>query len=325
MYLRYQDMPYDADTTRDARRIRRRCVLWDRSAARPLVYEASWEVEGSHWPRTDQQEAIEVTVNTDCESGKTFLCFQIGDSVLKEDGTWAPMPDRLTRAFAHLKSEIKRRCKYVASERWYVTPAALERLRSLENPPDWVKNVRGSTRRQAPKHGTTMLSYDESFDAMKKAAGLEGQPRPDVSRRPAYDDEPAGPSFFRTSVADQRFENIKVPGLYIGRSELASVVFAGSDLHLSAWNWSDFNECDFSRCDLHDSDLRACEFRDCNFSNADLRQCDLRGSGFAGCDFTGARLDQALALQDQRDELRLSPEQQAAVTWTDAYEEQPGG
>lgn len=324
-YAGFEDLPDDSDTTRSPRRVHRRCVLCDKSVVPTLQYERSKSAPESQFVRTGQQAVIKLTVNQHLDSGDSFFCFEIGDAVLQSDGSWAPMPDRLTRAFAHLKSEIKRRCRYVASERWYVTPAALERLRSLENPPDWVKNLPAVTRRQAAKRSTAMLSYDESFDTLKKAAGLEGQPRPDVSRRPAYDDEPPGPSFFRTSVADQRFGNIKLPGLYIGRSELANGVFAGSDLHLAAWNWSEFKECDFSRCDLHDSDLRACEFENCNFSNADLRKCDLRGSRFVECDFTGARLDQALVLEEQRSELRLTPEQQAAVTWTDAYEEPPGG
>jgi hypothetical protein len=130
-------------------------------------------------------------------------------------------------------------------------------------------------------------SYEDSLAELRGCVEILGDPQPRVTRPPRHDDEDLGPSIFRTLVEDVALEDLTLPGLYVGRSELKRVSFRGSDLHLSSLNWSDIRDCDFSASDLSGADLRACEFVRCTFAGGDLSSADLRGSGFHGCVFRG--------------------------------------
>lgn len=242
---------------------------------------------------------------------------------------WVPQTEEFVRHIAQLKQLLNSLC-VCDPEGVRYSRRVIEEMLRLPSPPEWVSKA---LKKKTPKRKSAVgggrpgvrLMYDASFEVARSAIGLGGAPQPGVARRPSYDDEKPGPGLFRAAVMEQGLENLTLPGLYIGRSEVVDVCWCGSDLHLSSFHWSDFERCDFSGCDLHDSDLRACNFRDCNFRGADLRECDLRGSGFEGCDFTNARLDGALLLDSPRGELALSAEQQAAAKWTSEYEEPPGG
>jgi len=208
-----------------------------------------------------------------------------------------------------------------------VSHATLGALSGLAGRPAWVDDLQRAMPRPKPPPAEPAgkLSYAASFDFAQAQIGLDGEPRPRVRRRPRYDDEPLGPSIFRTEVVEQSLPKLTLPGLYIGRSRLANVSLAGSDLHLSTFNWSDFADCDFSECDLSRCDLRGCNVERCTFVGADLRRSDLRVSGFANCDFSKAQLDSAILNLDQRLELSLTDEQASIVAWTDKPEEPEGG
>lgn len=167
-------------------------------------------------------------------------------------------------------------------------------------------------------------SYEESFATLAEAVEIVGEPRPVVTRPPRADDQEFGPSIFRSLVEGADLSELTLPGLYVGRSELRRVYFAGSDLQLSTFNWNDVSACSFYRCDLSGADLRACSFERCAFTQADLAQADLRHSSFKDCDFTGARLDGAMLFPHQRPLLRLAPEQDGVVAWSDESAEPSG-
>jgi hypothetical protein len=120
--------------------------------------------------------------------------------------------------------------------------------------------------------------YDQSVAILKERIDVIGEPLASLDRRPQHDDEVLGPSIFRMIVEDVAVNELSLPCLYVGRSKLQRVSFTSSDLHLSAINWSDLVECDFSRASLVDADLRACNFASCVFTGADLSGADLRGS-----------------------------------------------
>jgi uncharacterized protein YjbI with pentapeptide repeats len=170
----------------------------------------------------------------------------------------------------------------------------------------------------------SLLSYEESFALAVERLGIDGKPRPDPAARPAHDDDPFGPSLFRTRVEDADLQGLRLPGLYICRAELISVSIRQSDLRLSVFNWSDFASCDFSGSDLRDTDLRACNFIDTSFNGSDLGGADLRASRLRDCSFTGASLLGATALKSQRGSLPLTRAQRAQIRWI-RNEEPPAG
>lgn len=174
-------------------------------------------------------------------------------------------------------------------------------------------------------------SYAESFALLHERLELIGEARPEVSRPPRHDDEQPGPSIFRSVARDEDFQTLTLPGLFVGRSSLVNVSFAGSDLRLSTFNWSDFAYCDFAGCNFAGSDLRACRFSNCSFEDADLENTDLRRSEFRSCNFTGARMAGAKVVRASwlsrlvGGGLRLSREQSGEVTWSGPGTEPEGG
>ena len=174
-------------------------------------------------------------------------------------------------------------------------------------------------------------TYAESFQLLSTQLELIGDPRPDVASPPRHDDPAPGPTIFRYIVDDADLSSITLPGLYVGRSSLTNVSFAGGDLRLSTSNWSNFMTCDFSGCNLAGADLRACVFQGCSFGNADLRGVDLRHSTFQACSFTGARLQDAKVVRigwlarARRRRPAFSAEQEAQLTWSEPGPEPHGG
>ena len=71
-------------------------------------------------------------------------------------------------------------------------------------------------------------SYQESFAALTEAAEIVGEPRPVVTRPPRADDLEFGPSIFRVLVEGADLSDLTLPGLYVARSELRRLFFAGS-------------------------------------------------------------------------------------------------
>jgi uncharacterized protein YjbI with pentapeptide repeats len=179
-------------------------------------------------------------------------------------------------------------------------------------------------------------SYEESFRELTDCVEIIGEPRPTVDKPPRHDDDPSGPSIFRSRVEDVTLADLRLPGLYVGRSELRRVSFRGSDLHFSAINWNDVVECDFRGTDLSGADLRATRFARCNFSKANLSGADLRGAEFDSCSFEGAMMRGAILHGrpkflgfismgfDQR-ALPLSATQRAEVVWSTETPEPGGG
>lgn len=168
------------------------------------------------------------------------------------------------------------------------------------------------------------LPYADNFAALAELVEISGEPMPDVHRVPRHDDEILGPSIFRAAVEEAVLENLTLPGLYVGRSELVAVTFSGSDLRLSAFNWSDVTDCDFSQADLSRADLRSCQFSGCSFRGADLTGADLRHSSFDDCTFQGAVLNGAIVSRGA--ELAGADKAQLAhVVWSTATDEPGGG
>lgn len=182
----------------------------------------------------------------------------------------------------------------------------------------------------------TALSYEESFKFLNEKAGIFGELRPLVTRLPRFDDDPPGPSIFRSLVEDAYLKKLTMPGLFIGRSELRNVSFAGSNLRLSVMNWSTFTKCVLSDCNLSDCDLRASEFLNCSFIGADLSGADLRGAIFTGCSFDGAIFEKTKLYRAQKrfglfktaadqESLPISKEQRAQAAWLNEVPEPEGG
>lgn len=179
-------------------------------------------------------------------------------------------------------------------------------------------------------------SYEESFKILAERIDITGDPMPGVKRVPRADDDKLGPSLFRMLVEDVELDGLSIPGLYVGRSELTRVSFRGSDLHLSAINWSDVIECDFREADLSGADLRASKFIGCDFSSANLAKADLRASTITDCEFSEANFKGALLRHRRRllgfipigsgqDDLPLSPSQREEAVWTSNAPEPRGG
>ncbi len=178
-------------------------------------------------------------------------------------------------------------------------------------------------------------AYEASFEDLRQRVPIIGEPRPNVVHCPRLEDDEPGPSIFWERVEDVRLEELTLPGLYVAQERLERVAFAGADLHVSTFNWSDFAGCSFASCDLSRADLRACTFSRCSFRDADLSGADLRRSTFASCDLGGARLAGAVlfrrpgrfwafvrsvrplswATRDQTG-MPLSHEQRAEVVWS---------
>lgn len=176
--------------------------------------------------------------------------------------------------------------------------------------------------------------YEQSIAILKERVDIIGEALASLDRRPQHDDEVLGPSMFRMSVEDVSLDALTLPCLYVGRSELARVSFASTDLRLSTMNWSDVLECDFSGAILAAADLRACRFQKCTFREADLADADLRGSSFEDCVFDGAIMRGTKLHRPHRrffvrrepgqESLPLSADQRAEIDWcADAPE--PGG
>jgi uncharacterized protein YjbI with pentapeptide repeats len=179
-------------------------------------------------------------------------------------------------------------------------------------------------------------SYDSSFLVLRERVEIIGDAQSEVVRPPRHDDQEPGPSIFRMLVEDVKLEDLTLPGLYVGRSELRRVSFRGSDLHLSAINWSDLADCDFGGADLSGSDLRACKFVRCLFRGTNLAHADLRASVFEGCDFADAVMTGASLFRrskifglfragDDQQSLALSVTQREAVSWSRNNPEPGGG
>jgi uncharacterized protein YjbI with pentapeptide repeats len=111
---------------------------------------------------------------------------------------------------------------------------------------------------------------------------------------PRHDDENMGPTIFRTLVEDVSLEEMSVPGLYAGRSEIANVSFRRADPHFSTFNWTDVLNCDSTKSDLSGADLRAGRFERCNFKSSNLSGADCRGSTLETCSFENADILWAL-------------------------------
>ena len=169
-------------------------------------------------------------------------------------------------------------------------------------------------------------SYRESVAILAERVEIIGGPLPSVTRPPRHDDEELGPSVFRSFLQSVSLDNLTLPGLYVARSELKGVSFRNSDLHLSAFNWSDVVECDFTAADCSGADLRACQFVRCTFREADLSTADLRASSFDDCVFDGAvmrgarlyrrpRILGLIAAGPDQTGLPLSDQQRREVEW----------
>jgi hypothetical protein len=254
-----------------------------------------------------------------------FVMFDLPEHVEIEPGRWEPSSSAFRKRILDLEDALRKLC-FNGKDRMLYSNRLAANLLATPEPPEWALRYRRRLEVKAgPPEKSIPHDYDRSFALLRERAGLAGNPRPRVRRRPQCDEDPPGPSLYRTAVSDQRLERITLPGLYIGRSNVTDTTVAGAVLHHSTFNWSDFRNVDFSRCDLRDSDVRACRFESCSFTRANLSQCDLRGSAFLGCDFAGTKLNKALLLESQRKELPLSPEQEASVRWTEEHEEPAGG
>jgi uncharacterized protein YjbI with pentapeptide repeats len=175
--------------------------------------------------------------------------------------------------------------------------------------------------------GEQRTPYEESCRELQRMGWLKAGPIPPLpARHPRYDDpEPLGVEFFRTRVADDKFENLTLTRTFFGRSEIRNMSFKGTDLSESTLCWNDFVWVNFSDCDLSRSDLRASRFDSVNFSGANLSKTDLRQSDFRDCDFSNANLQGAKLTRLQGSQLPLSPRQQQEVSWQKSDGEEPGG
>jgi hypothetical protein len=180
------------------------------------------------------------------------------------------------------------------------------------------------------------LSYEESFQILSARVEIFGDPSPTVVHAPRHDADKPGPSIFRMMVDEAALENLTIPGLFVGHSELGRVSFRGSDLHLSTLNWNDFVECDFSKSDLTQCDLRSSHFVRCTFDGADLSGADLRTATFEGCSFQDTLLQGSVLYKKPRmlglfktgsdqASLPLSKSQRSAINWSGNANEPEGG
>jgi uncharacterized protein YjbI with pentapeptide repeats len=179
------------------------------------------------------------------------------------------------------------------------------------------------------------LTYADSVAVLKERGDIIGTALSEVTRVPRPDDDPFGPSIFRAGLEHADLSGLCLPGLYVSRSQLAGVRFSGTELRLSAFNWNDILDCDFTEADFRQAELRCSRFVRCRFDEALLQEADLRGSSFQGCSFTGARFEGAmlqrggplswLGIGRRQEALPLSTQQRAGVRWSRDAPEAPGG
>jgi uncharacterized protein YjbI with pentapeptide repeats len=144
-------------------------------------------------------------------------------------------------------------------------------------------------------------------------------------RPPRHDDDILGVSFFRTSLADCKLENLTLPRTFFGRSDIRKVSFRGSDLSESVACWNDFTDVDFSFADLGQANLRASIFKNVNFHGANLRNVDFRHATFQRCIFTNADLTGSKFVRGFRWIFILSSPQRRSVNWHYMPGEEPEG
>ena len=113
----------------------------------------------------------------------------------------------------------------------------------------------------------TRRTYEESCSELQRTGWLDaGHLPPLPQRRPNFDDaQPLGVRFFRTRVANAKFEFLTLLRTFFGRSEIKNVSFSGTDLSESTFCWNDFIWINFTGCDLSRSDLRAALFDSVRF------------------------------------------------------------
>lgn len=178
-------------------------------------------------------------------------------------------------------------------------------------------------------------TYADSVTILKERVGIIGAALPEVTRVPRPDDDPFGPSIFRMGVDDADLSGLCLPGLYVSRSELSRVRFIGSELRLSAFNWNNILDCDFTGADFRQAELRCSRFVGCRFTGALLHGADLRGSTFDACSFMDAQLQGAalqrggplrwLGIGRRKESLPLSTHQRTVVRWVNDAPSAPGG
>lgn len=308
------------------------CYWWNAAEAHPpRVIETKGLRHRYRMSRLDS-EVIELVRFEELRLGITSLFIQMDDAVLQPDGTYVPPSCESSELFDFLKKWIRSRSLPGLVDRVYLSHRALESLRSMPNPSQWSRDLVAAADRKFASAGIKRgkplgkrRSYEDSLALVAGVAGVVGLPESSATADCALIEAAPRPTLFRQALLDLALDRLTMPGLSVSRSELTNVTFAGSDLQRATWNWSEFRECDFGTCDLRDSDLRASEFEQCVFTGANLRKCDLRGASFENCDFAGADLAGAVILKSQDTKLRLSAAQHATVTWTDQYEEPPGG
>jgi uncharacterized protein YjbI with pentapeptide repeats len=160
------------------------------------------------------------------------------------------------------------------------------------------------------------LSYEDSCRELQRQGIIEkGDVPPLPYSPPRHDDQARGVSFFRTTFADAKLQNLTLPRTFFSRSEIRGISFRGSDLSESTANWNDFIDVDFNGADLSRSDLRACLFEHVRFAGAVLVGVDFRYCGFKQCDFSKADFTDAKLTQKVGAALRLSAEQQSVIDW----------
>jgi uncharacterized protein YjbI with pentapeptide repeats len=179
------------------------------------------------------------------------------------------------------------------------------------------------------------LTYADSVTVLRERVDIIGTALPEVTRVPRPDDDPCGPSIFRMGLEDADLSGLCLPGLYVSRSQLERVRFAGTELRLAAFNWDDILDCDFTGADLRQAELRCSRFVRCRFDEALLQDADLRGSEFQVCSFAGSRFERTvmqrggplswLGIGRRQEALPLSTQQRAGVRWSYDAPEAPGG
>jgi uncharacterized protein YjbI with pentapeptide repeats len=154
------------------------------------------------------------------------------------------------------------------------------------------------------------LSFEDSCRKLQALELLEAGGLPKMpARKPAFDDEELGVSFFRTEMAEVSLEDLTLPRTFFGRSEIREVTFRNTDLSESNLCWNDFMKVDFSDACLAGSDMRASLYEEVSFRRADLSRADLRHSKFERCDFSDASMAGAVVGRDQVAALNLSAAQ----------------
>lgn len=165
-------------------------------------------------------------------------------------------------------------------------------------------------RRRSLEETWQRLSED-GFDMPRRVDGSPYVP----PRKPRFDDETLGFSFFKEGLSDEDLNGLELPRTFFGRSCIERISLRFTNLCQSNLCWNDFVDCDFSAADLTDSDLRASLFERCRFDGAVLVRADLRLSTFVECRFVDADLTDARLTLSQKNRLPLTPAQQNSVVW----------